>query len=302
MARATSVFLLLSPPAIWGSLVVVGWGALQSLNPLILTLVSWLLAAAVLLILSSANLVRLWDIFRERFLWFVVIGVAGTTGFQFLWYTGLAHGDPVDVTLLTATLPAFICIGDRLLFRAPLSALRISGLAIALAGAAYLAVEGDWSNMVRLQFSSGIYAILGANIMMTVYTLGLRFRMPKCTALELMTLIVVGGLIGFSPLYLVLGHGNPSFDSGGLWIALLYIALFAYVGAYLLWNLSVARNGPSLTGIALYTQPVFALFFAYLILGTGIDAYQWLGGIVILAGLAFAEWSEQRGGQEGAQS
>lgn len=56
-------------------------------------------------------------------------------------------------------------------------------------------------------------------------------------------------------------------------------------GCLVLWNRSVVRNGANLTGMSLYTQPLFGVAFCYVFLGQPVLSYHWLGLLLICAGV-----------------
>ena len=69
-------------------------------------------------------------------------------------------------------------------------------------------------------------------------------------------------------------------------VAIAYIGVFASALAYVIWNQSVARNGASITGFVLYTQPAFALAFCRVFLDQPVLSYHWTGLALLTAGVA----------------
>jgi drug/metabolite transporter (DMT)-like permease len=283
--------LLAAPPLIWGSLVVAASSALDRMDAASLTLWTWVLAILLLspvLFNQRRALITAW---RQSGAWLLAIGSLGTTGFQFFWYYGLTRAGAIDVALLTAALPVFICLGEHLtgrrLLLAQWAGLVVAGLGCFFLLAAPIASDG-W------QFLPGTWAILAANLCMTIYTIALS-RPPLALApLPMLAALSISGLVMFLPITAIfIGasvFGPPPVGDLTLWLELIYIGGGAYVLAYLLWNRSIAVHGPVRTGLFLYLQPIFAIGFAVTCLGDRIGGLQLAAGMMILGGLGFADW------------
>ncbi|WP_165679720.1 DMT family transporter, partial [Metapseudomonas otitidis] len=64
-----------------------------------------------------------------------------------------------------------------------------------------------------------------------------------------------------------------------------YTGTFASLIAYLLWNRGIAVLGVAKVSLTNYLMPVFTALLGYLVLGESLQAYHWLGGAMIFAGL-----------------
>ncbi|MGA9235844.1 MAG: DMT family transporter, partial [Desulfobacterales bacterium] len=67
--------------------------------------------------------------------------------------------------------------------------------------------------------------------------------------------------------------------------AVLYIALFASVLAYIFWNKAVAAVGANKAGIFVHLMPVFSITLAFVFLGERLQAYHIPGIVLILCGI-----------------
>jgi drug/metabolite transporter (DMT)-like permease len=74
--------------------------------------------------------------------------------------------------------------------------------------------------------------------------------------------------------------------------AILYVALFASVLAYLCYNRAVALLGANTAGLAVHLVPVFGIILAVLLLGEVPRAYHAAGILLIGTGI----WLAQRRG------
>ena len=70
--------------------------------------------------------------------------------------------------------------------------------------------------------------------------------------------------------------------------AILYVALFASLAAYALWNAGVAAIGASHAGVFLHLMPAFGSVLAAVLLGESFRAFHAAGIALILAGVTLA--------------
>ena len=80
------------------------------------------------------------------------------------------------------------------------------------------------------------------------------------------------------------------------WLLVLFLALFGFVLAYVLWYRGLRVLSPSQTAVYIYLVPVFGIFFAWWLLDEQIGPLLLLGGAVILAGVALTNSTRSAGG------
>jgi drug/metabolite transporter (DMT)-like permease len=119
-----------------------------------------------------------------------------------------------------------------------------------------------------------------------VYTVYLQPYTHRVGGIHLSALTMLGGTV---PLLLVAAPGMLATSWTHLpllaWGSLAYSGLFALVIAYLFWYNGVRVLGPTRTAMYSNLQPVFALAFAWLLLGETITPWQIAGAISIITGL-----------------
>ena len=82
--------------------------------------------------------------------------------------------------------------------------------------------------------------------------------------------------------------GRPLILSANSALAILYVALFASIAAYLSFNRAVALLGPNVAGLAIHLVPVFGTLLAVLLLGEVPHLYHGAGMALIGAGIYLA--------------
>jgi drug/metabolite transporter (DMT)-like permease len=70
--------------------------------------------------------------------------------------------------------------------------------------------------------------------------------------------------------------------------AILYIAVFAAVVAFLAWNRGVAMVGPTRAGLFIHLMPLFGAVLSYLFLGETLASYHLTGAVLVVTGLVVA--------------
>jgi drug/metabolite transporter (DMT)-like permease len=284
--------LLILPPLIWASLIVVGAKSMTALPAFALTFWSWLVAGVILSFLALPDLrASLPTIWRE---WprLLLLGACGTTGFQYLWFAGLMEGHPANVAILSASLPTMVALGAHLWLK-ELHWLPISVACLCSLLAAFLLIAGDGQGATR--FTSGDLLIIAANVLMTIYTLGCRRWPTALPPLTFMAATTVAGLLVLTLFGLIQGLSAGSAAAVvEHWPALLYLGAIAYALAYVIWNRSVLLNGAARTGLFLALQPVFALAFAVLWLGADVNWQHILALFLTVLGLFIVYRTERK--------
>lgn len=286
MRRVADLGLLLLPTAIWASLVAIGGEVLVDVGPTTLACVTWAIGGVALLAWTFAELKASRALLSKDLPLIVFCAVTGVAAFQALWFGGLLLAPPMNVAVLTATLPVMITSLAPLVLKEELRTVQMLGVLLTLAGALWIAVSGDLRLLQAFSFGRGELLILLANLCMTAYTLALRKWTPRLSPLAFMTPLALLGALVLVPFSILEGgfaHGLEPFTAH--WVVVAYIGIVAGAIAYVLWNRSVERNGASLTGSCLYAQPAFAIFFCWLLLHQSVVGYQWLGLSLICAGI-----------------
>ncbi len=65
----------------------------------------------------------------------------------------------------------------------------------------------------------------------------------------------------------------------------IYLALFASIIAFLLWNSGVSAIGPNTAGLYIHLYPLFTTVLAILFLGESLQLYHIAGATLIFGGL-----------------
>jgi drug/metabolite transporter (DMT)-like permease len=291
-------FALLSASS-FGLSGVLGKGLLET---------GWTAGAAVLLrvtvaalVLSVPTVIRLrgsWSALR-RHAWLVVaFGLVPVAGTQFCFFQAVARL-PVGIALLleyTAPVAIIVWLWARH-GHAP-SRLTVVGAAVAIAG---LLLVLDLVSGQAVDLVGTIWALIGMVGAATYFVLGAhdaRGLPPIALAGGGMVVgavgLAVGGLLGLVPM-----RGSASAVSLGghllpWWADVLALGVLTAALAYASGIAASRRLGSRLASFVALTEVLFALVFAWLLLGELPRPVQLLGGLVLIVGVVVVKLGEGR--------
>lgn len=241
--------------------------------------------AAVALTAIGLATRRLERIARADWLLLVASSLLGVVLNQWLFVKGLSLTTAVNATLLGTTIPVFtllvsIALGnDRASFR------RIIGILLAGAGVVYLI------GPERAAFSHG--SVIG-DLLIVVNSLcyGTYIAMSKrllsrYNALTVITWIFIVGCVPTVPVAAFSLSQTPLGDvPASVWLAVVYIVLFATVVCYYLNSWALARVPPSTVAVYIYLQPLITFVLAPAILGEKVESRVIIASLLVFAGVA----------------
>ena len=197
--------------------------------------------------------------------------------------------------ILNATTPIFTAIVAALWLRERLTAVRLVGLLLGLAGVVVLAAD-------KADFKPGgsgwaLLASLGAALSYGFAANYARRFVTGVPALVNATGSQVAATLVLTPFAIAFW---PVQTPGALaWGAALALGLGCTALAYLLYFRLLARVGPARAVTVTYLVPVFATVWGALLLGESFTLRMGLGGAVVLAGTALATGLWQPGRRAG---
>jgi drug/metabolite transporter (DMT)-like permease len=292
------LLLLLSlPPLLWAGNAVVGRALIDSCPPVLLNLLRWLLALALLLPftrgLLGAEARRAW---RLHWRWWAGSGLLGMSSYNALQYQALQSSSALNVTLIAASLPLAMLLVGRLAFGAHPRGHQVGGALLALAGVLVVVTRGEPAALAGLHFVLGDLLMLLATLCWAGYSWLLTRRPPALADWPWQRLLATQMLFGLAPaLPLALAETQwtavPLRLDAGLLAALLYIAVGPSLLAYRCWQLAVAQAGPTLAGVFANLTPLFAALLAAVWLAEAPQAFHALAFVLIATGIVWASKS-----------
>ena len=267
----------------WAGNYVVGSIAVQTLSPVELTWLRWLIACLPLLILAQVvekpdwrNVLRHWP----RLLLLAALGVGG---YNLLLYTALQYTTPQSAALINAANPAVMVVLAALLLRERIGWRGIAGLLLGLLGVLLIITNGALASVFTRTPNAGDVLMVAAIVVWSLYTIiGRGLPVPPITATAAQGTIVA---VLLAPVALAGGASWPA-DAAIGW-AVIFIAIFPSIGSYVLWNAALKSIPPGRAGLFLNLITVFTVIIT-VILGAQLTAPQLVGGVIVFAGVALS--------------
>ena len=106
--------------------------------------------------------------------------------------------------------------------------------------------------------------------------------------------IVTSGAVTLVLIAILSGEGLGLAAAREVWWMLLLLSLVVSFGAYVM-NLGIQRLGAAGASVVATAEPLFTLFFAWILLGEWLKPLQLLGGVLILGSAVLRAWRQWRG-------
>lgn len=220
---------------------------------------------------------------RVPFKLLVISGLffAGDLG---IWHISLKLTSVANSTLLVNMAPIFVTLGAWLMFRQRVTAVFLTGMAVALAGASLL-VQASFSLSAAKLAGDGL-ALLAA-VSYAGYILSVKELRNTSSTATIMALSGIFTCIALLPVTLTMeGKWMPASAHG--WLVVLGLALICQLGGQSLITYAMAHLPAAFSSVSLLVQPVAAALLAWWLLHEPVGAIQAAGGVAVLAGIYVA--------------
>jgi drug/metabolite transporter (DMT)-like permease len=273
----------------WSGNFVVARGVHGKVPPLGLAFWRWAVALVILLFVARRSLAAQWRTLARAWPIVVPLGILGVGNFNMLVYVGLQDTTATNGLLLQSACPAFIVAISSMIGAGHPSVRQVVGIGASLLGVATILASGEPGHLSALTFAPGDLWVLAAVLSWAIYTILLARRPQGVDPLALLAVLVGIGVLWVAPWYaLELVRGRRMALDATTVATVGYVAAFASVAAYALWNAGVARVGASRAGVFLHLMPAFGSVLAIVVLGEQFRWFHGAGIALILLGVWLA--------------
>ncbi|MBZ9958567.1 DMT family transporter [Mesorhizobium sp. BR1-1-14] len=293
MHRSPYMFLLLTT-LLWGGNSVAGKLAVDHVSPMTLVFLRWVLAVAILLPIGWNALKRDWPVVRRH--WFVLaaLGASGFTLFNTIFYTALNYTTAINVSIEQAAMPILIIVANFIFFRLRVNWAQIAGVVLTIFGVILTACHGDPRRLLTLELNFGDAIMLVAVILYSGYSVGLRLK-PALQWQSLMLAMSLAALITSLPFFLwEIVAGKVIVPDARGWAVIVYTAIGASVVSQIFYIRGNELIGANRAGLFINLVPIFGTLLSVLIVGETFQLYQALALVLVLGGIALAEYSGRK--------
>ncbi len=223
---------------------------------------------------------------------YLIVGWLGLLGMalnQVLFIAGLSYTTVGHSSFIVAVGPVNILLFAWLMGLERLSVNKVAGIALSFAGVAMIAaghglnfrdamLRGDLITLCGSLFFS-LYAVFGKKVAGRYDTMTLCAWNYFLGALILLPLAIWRG-----------AQQDWSRVTWRGWGALFYLALASSVLAYFIWYWALHHLAATRIGVVTYIQPVLGTLLGVYVLHETFTGQLFLSGILVLGGVALAEW------------
>jgi drug/metabolite transporter (DMT)-like permease len=289
--RATLLpYLLLSLAAlIWAGNWVVGRGIRDTVPPVALAFWRWTVAALILAPIALPRLRGQGALLLRHWRVLLLLSGCGIALFQCLIYTGLRYTNAVNAMLMNSAMPLVMMLVAWLIDRQRVTPRQLGGMILSFCGILVIIGRGDLAALGSFSFNPGDLIILLGMPVWGVYSVLLRRRPLELDSPTFIFVVSVLGAALLAPAYFLesrfLQAPLLTWNAVG---AVLYVALFASIAAYVCWNRGVDMVGPNNAGITQHLIPAFGTLLAVVFLGEEVHLFHAIGIATILLGVWLA--------------
>jgi drug/metabolite transporter (DMT)-like permease len=202
---------------------------------------------------------------------------------------GLKLTSAPSASLLIATIPVFVMIISFFTLKEKITVSRISGIILSIAGTVVLILGATGFSWCFNDSMKGDFFILGAVVSASLYTVLMRGLSQRHSAMDLTMMQIVYGTFFFFILSIPHLHTLRPIDlSAGSICAIIYLAVFCTILAFIFYNKALRYLPASQTSVFLNCVPVVTILAARFMLREYLTSMQLLGAAVVIAGVLLA--------------
>ncbi|MCK4378265.1 MAG: DMT family transporter, partial [Deltaproteobacteria bacterium] len=287
--------LLILATLCWGANFVVGRALNNDIPPLAFNFWRWTIALVFLLPFSGFKVWQYRRIVRRHLPLIIMLSCTGVAGFNSLIYTALHSTTAINAALMISTVPLLVPTLSYLFFKTPLTGRQALGTAVSMVGALVVIAHGNLANILALDFSAGDLLVLTAAFFWSLYTAFYHRRPREIPPVDFLVIISLLGVLMLLPFYLheLITIGGFALNRTNV-IAILYVALFASVIAFIAWNYGVLQVGANRAGLFIHFMPVFSAILAIIFLHEKLYMYHFVGVAFVSLGIVLSSRSGVR--------
>ena len=289
MKDKKALIALIITVLIWGSSFAAIKIVLDQITPLALSFLRSGVATFALILLLGFNegFVKIGEVLREKFLYFVLLGATGVTLFNIFQNVGIQYTSSGIASVLLATNPLFVLVLSIIFLREEINRNRVIGMMLGFFGIVIVIFGGK--NIMGFLLSSSF----AGNILVLFSALcwGLYVIMNKRVLRQYSPLLLTTSAFIFGSLLLfILCVFSRNFSvitglSATSWLFVIYLGLISSGLTYLLWNYVLKRMEASKASVFLFLIPIVAILLGKIILAEKITPSLVVGAGLVLSGI-----------------
>jgi drug/metabolite transporter (DMT)-like permease len=212
---------------------------------------------------------------------------------QAVWSTSIGLTRVANATLLNNTAPLWVALVALLVFHEKLNRKFWLGLALTLVGA-FIVMGNDIVNQPNLSW--GDVLALGSGIIYAGYFLAMQRGRENLSPLVYMGLVNTFSCLTLFGVCLIFRQPLTGFPLS-TYLVFLGAALISQITGHLSLSYAMGHLSASVVSPTMIAQPVLTAVMAIPLLGENLHLWQWIGGVVVLVGIAIVNKQNTKGVQ-----
>jgi drug/metabolite transporter (DMT)-like permease len=216
---------------------------------------------------------------------FLLCGLTGVAINQMLFLKGLTLTSTIHASLLILTTPLLISIFALWVLKEALTIYKVAGLVLGISGSVLLVLQKESGAHATNYLLGDLFIFINA-ISYTLYFILVKTLMEQYSPLQVIRWVFTFGLLMILPF----GWSEAAAID---WNAFTYphlaaLAAIVLTGTFLAYVFNaygIQRLGAGITGSYIYTQPVFAVLIATLILSEALTLHKLIAALFIFSGV-----------------
>jgi drug/metabolite transporter (DMT)-like permease len=278
--------LLLLVPLFWGGAFGSGKHVLTEIPPFLTATLRFGLASLLMMLWLTYK--KGWDfqLLKERWKGLLLLSATGIFGYNAFFFLGMQYTSATNGSLVVAMNPVSTTLAAVLFLGEAWSRRLGFGMTLSLLGLLVVITGGSWETIRTLSFNAGDILLLGSVVSWSVYSTAGKVVMKGMSPLLVSTVTTIVGTLGLFIGSLIEGGWGKlpglSLQSG---LEIVYMAVFATVIAFLLWNYGIQKIGASKTSAYVNLVPIMATTIAVLIYGEQVTWVHAVGVVLTVSGV-----------------
>ena len=282
------IYLLL-PILFWSSNYILGRLTVShGIDPFSISFLRWSLACLIILPFAYKKLWLERNIIAKNWPLLVLFGWLGICNYNLFLYIGLTSTTVTNAVLLNSIMPVMILITARLLLGSKTSWLQNTGILISTLGAIIIVSRGSLDTFLHLTISKGDLWIITAAVSWAIYSVLIIKRPKDMSLIGFFACTALIGTLFQAPLFFLFGSSSLGDFTVTDWLAIVYMVIFASIGAFLCWNIAIQKLGPATAGHFIHLLPVFSITLSVIFLGESLLSFHFVGITLIFSGIFVA--------------
>lgn len=211
---------------------------------------------------------------------FFFVALMGFSAYFIFFNIAMTKISGSTASIINALVPAFTALLAYFIFKEKIRPLGWFSLFISFIGVTIMTL---WNGV--LSINSGIFILLFAYLMMSIYNICQRGLSKKYSSLEIIIYSMIIGAIQLI-IYSPKSFGNIFDLNLTVLLVIIYMGIFPGVVSYLLWTraFEIAKSTTEVTSF-LFCSPILTTIISSLTIGEVLDISTFIGGTIVILGM-----------------